>query len=109
MITRMELDPAKQRFIYGFFETYLKLSEEEEEKLMKEIRDLPEAEKTLEFPISYEKKGKEIGRKEGRLEGVKQVAEEMLKEGASLEFISKVTKLTMEELEKLKRIYKYNL
>lgn len=31
------------------------------------------------------------------------MAEEMLKEGASLEFISKVTKLTMEELEKLKK------
>ncbi|MCG5105178.1 hypothetical protein [Oceanobacillus alkalisoli] len=58
MITRMELDPAKQRFIYGFFETYLKLSKEEEEKLMKEIRDLPEAEKILKFPISYEKKEK---------------------------------------------------
>ena len=103
MITRMKLDPAKQRFIYGFFETYLKLSEEEEEKLMKEIRDLPEAEKILEIPISYEEKGKELGRKEGRLEGVKQVAKEMIKEGASLEFISKVTKLTMEELEKMKK------
>lgn len=31
------------------------------------------------------------------------VAMEMIKEGASLEFISKVTKLTMEELEKLKK------
>lgn len=103
MLTRMELDPAKQRLIYGFFETYLKLSEEEEEKLMKEIRDLPEAEKILEIPISYEEKGKELGRKEGRVEGVKQVAMEMIKEGASLEFISKVTKLTMEELEKLKK------
>jgi len=25
MIIRMELDPAKERLIYGFFETYLKL------------------------------------------------------------------------------------
>ncbi|GGN67434.1 hypothetical protein [Oceanobacillus indicireducens] len=70
---------------------------------MKEIRDLPEAEKILEIPISYEERGKELGRKEGRVEGVKQVAMEMIKEGASLEFIFKVTKLTMEELEKLKK------
>src|SRR5690625_3062960 len=33
MITRMELNPAKQRLLYGFFESYLKLSEKEEEIL----------------------------------------------------------------------------
>src|SRR5699024_2428276 len=37
MITRMEIDPAKERLIYGFFETYLELTEEEERKLMAEV------------------------------------------------------------------------
>lgn len=37
MITRMELDPARQRLIYGFFESYLKLTEQEEELLMDEV------------------------------------------------------------------------
>lgn len=107
MLTRMELDQAKQRSIYGFFETYLKLSEEEEERLMDEIKELPEADKILEIPISYEEKGKEIGMKIGKEVGKeigkKEVAFEMLKEGLSLEFISKMTKISLEEIEKLKK------
>lgn len=95
MITRMELDPARQRLIYGFFETYLKLSKEEEDKLMEEIRNLPEAEKILEIPISYEEKGKEIGKKE--------VAMEMLKKGLGVELISDVTHLKIQEIEELKK------
>ena len=65
MITRMELDPAKQRLLYGFFETYLHLTKEEEEQLMDEINKLPEAEKIFEIPIFYEEKGKEIGKELG--------------------------------------------
>ena len=99
MMTRMELDPAKQRLIYGFFETYLKLSQEEEEQVMKEIEKLPEAEKIMELPISYEEKGKEIGKEIGK----KEVAIEMLKEGSSLDFISRVTKLPKEEIKELKK------
>src|SRR5690625_3208259 len=56
MITRMELDPARQRLIYGFFESYLKLTEQEEEQLMDEVSKLPEADKIFEIPISYEEK-----------------------------------------------------
>lgn len=63
MIARMKLNPAKQRIVYGFFETYLKLTKKEEEQLMREIEDLPEAQKILEIPISYEEKGKEMGKK----------------------------------------------
>ena len=43
MITRMELNPARQRLIYGFFESYLKLTEQEEEQLMDEVNKLPKA------------------------------------------------------------------
>lgn len=99
MLTRMQLDPAKERMIYGFFETYLKLSEEEESQLMEEIEKLPEAKKLLELPISYEEKGKEIGKKEG----VRQVALKMLKEGMDAELIAKVTSLNIEEINKLKK------
>lgn len=94
MITRMELDSAKQRIVYGFFETYLNLTEEEEEQLMKEIEKLPEAEKIFEIPISYEEKGKEKGKKE--------VAIEMLKKGLNIDLIAEVTHLDIEEIEKLK-------
>lgn len=103
MITRMELDPARQRLIYGFFETYLKLSKKEEDKLMEEIRNLPEAEKILEIPISYEEKGKELGKEIGKEIGKKEVATEMLKKGLSVEFISDVTHLEVQEIERLKK------
>src|SRR5690625_5538419 len=65
MITRMKLDPAKQRLIYGFFESYLKLTNEEEEELMDKVSKRPEADKIFEIPISYEEKGKEIGKEIG--------------------------------------------
>jgi hypothetical protein len=90
----MQLDPARERIIYGFFETYMTLTEKEEETLMEEIEKLPEADEILEIPISYVEKGKEIGKKE--------VAVELLREGASLEFIAKITHLDKEEIEKLK-------
>nr|WP_240510259.1 hypothetical protein [Virgibacillus profundi] len=94
MITRMQLDPAKQRLIYGYFETYLKLTKEEEEQLMAEVEKLPEAEKIKEIPISYEEKGKEIGRKE--------VAIEMLKKGLNMDLIVEVTHMDIEEIKELK-------
>lgn len=98
MMTRMKLDAAKERLIYGFFESYLKLTEEEEEQLMSEVENLPEADKILELPISYEEKGKEIGREEG----VKRVALAMLKKGTDIDFIAEVTRLDIEEIKKLK-------
>ncbi|WP_371817503.1 Rpn family recombination-promoting nuclease/putative transposase [Virgibacillus sp. MSJ-26] len=96
MITRMELNPAKERLIYGFFETYLQLTEEEEEELMKEVENLPkeEAEWIKELPISYEEKGKAKAKKE--------VAMEMLRKGLDMDLIAEVTHLDMKDVEKLK-------
>ncbi|PAV27605.1 hypothetical protein CIL05_21160 [Virgibacillus profundi] len=102
MITRMQLDPAKQRLIYGYFETYLKLTKEEEEQLMAEVEKLPVAEKIMEIPISYEEKGKEIGKKEGEAIGVKKVAIEMLKKGLNMDLIVEVTHMDVEEIRELK-------
>ena len=65
MITRIKLDSARKRFIYGLFETYLQLTDEEEERLLKEVVNLPEAEKIKELPISYEEKGNWQERKKG--------------------------------------------
>src|SRR5699024_3313675 len=106
MITRMEIDPAKERLIYGFFETYLELTEEEERKLMAEVEKLPEADEIMKLPISYEEKGiqkgKEIGKKEGEAQGVKKVAIEMLRNGLEVELIAKVTHMDVEEIKKIK-------
>ncbi|HEY4599785.1 MAG TPA: Rpn family recombination-promoting nuclease/putative transposase [Cerasibacillus sp.] len=103
MMATMELNPAKQRLIYGFFETYLKLNDEEEEKLMEEVKKMDDAEKILELPISYEERGIKKGIKKGIERGKKEVALEMLNEGLSIEFIAKVTHLDREEIEALRR------
>jgi hypothetical protein len=95
MIARMEINPAEQILIYGFFETYLKLNEEEEEKLLEDIKQRDDADRIMEIPISYEEKGKKEGRKE--------VALEMLKEGFAINAISKVTHLAKEEIESMKK------
>ena len=54
--------------------------------------------------LMYE--AKRDGKKEGIIEGAKeeklQIAKNMLKEGANIEFIIRVTGLTKEEIEKLK-------
>src|SRR5690625_938597 len=107
MLVRLKVNPAEQRLLYGFFETYLKLNEEEEEELMREVKDLSDAKEILEIPISYEEKGKKIGRmegiKKGRQEEKVNVAIGLLAEGISKEVIMKITKLSMDEINKLDR------
>ncbi|WP_396234517.1 hypothetical protein [Caldifermentibacillus hisashii] len=97
MLVRMQLDPARQRLIYGFFERYLKLTDEEEKVLMQEVNKLdPElASKIMELPISYEEKGKEIGRKEEQ----RKIAEKMIKERFPLNIIAKITEIPVEEIK----------
>ncbi|WP_240507972.1 hypothetical protein [Virgibacillus indicus] len=103
MMTRMELNPAKTRLIYGFFEQYLTLEKREEEQLMENIKQLDEAEKIFELPISWEEKGKEEGREEGKLEEKRNIAHAMLSKGLPEELIKEVTGLSKEEMEKVKQ------
>src|SRR5699024_11904976 len=44
MISRMKLDPAKMQLMYGFFETYLQLNEEEEQIMREKVDELPKEE-----------------------------------------------------------------
>jgi len=101
MLVRMELDPAKSKFIHDFFEVYLKLDSKEEEKLMKDIRDLDGVKEFLELPNSWEERGIRKGVEKGMRQGVKKVALEMLKKGLPIELIEEVTELSRSEIEKL--------
>lgn len=103
MLIRLNVNSADQRLLYGFFESYLKLNETEEERFMAEARKFEEAEEILEIPISYEEKGKEIGRKEGRLKEKIDVAQALIKEGVSKDIIMKTTKLSLTEIERLEQ------
>ena len=63
MLVRMELDPARTTLLTGFFETYLKLNEEEEKQLEAEIGkiDTKEAERMMDITTSWERKGRAEG------------------------------------------------
>ncbi|WP_051359562.1 hypothetical protein [Paucisalibacillus globulus] len=93
MMTSMELNPAKERLIFGFFERYLKLNEKEEAILMENIKHLEEADKIMELPISWEEKGKK--------EEKKNIARTMLENGYPIKEIQKLTGLNRNEIEKL--------
>lgn len=95
----MELDPARTRFVFDFFEQYLKLSEEEEEVLMQEVSQMDNAHEFTKLPNSYE----ERGIKKGIKQGIEQVAFGMLKEGLSIELIVKTTYLDKETIERLQK------
>ena len=70
MLARMELDPTKTEILLGFFETYLRLNQEEENKLQAEFENLNGTEaKVMEIISSYRREGRIEGKKEGKLEG----------------------------------------
>ncbi|MBB5354185.1 putative transposase/invertase (TIGR01784 family) [Anoxybacillus mongoliensis] len=106
MLVRMELDEAKQRLLFGFFETYVKLSDEEERRLRSEVNEM---EKVLELMISYEQKALEKGREEGMKQGIKQgikqgmthLIQTMARKGMTVQDIANVTDLAEEEVREL--------
>src|SRR5690625_108024 len=118
----LKIDQEKQAFLFRFFDVYLKLTREEEDELMAEIKKDQESFDISSLPISFVEWGKEVGREEGRVEGrekgreegrkegrkegreaeQERVALKMLQENISLEVIMKVTELDEEQLEKLK-------
>lgn len=63
MIVRMELDPARNHLLAGFFDQYHILNESEEEELEKEIKSLnrDEAIKVMELKTAWEERGIEKG------------------------------------------------
>src|SRR5690554_3727846 len=84
LLTRLELDKARETLITGFFESYLQLNDEEEKVFFEEVKkmDKKERDEVMEIMTSYERKGMEKGiekgiekgRKAGIEEGILQVA-----------------------------------
>ncbi|MBB5175056.1 Rpn family recombination-promoting nuclease/putative transposase [Texcoconibacillus texcoconensis] len=117
MLVRMNIDAARQTLISGFFETYLQLTPEEEEKLLNEVKKMSnqEGEKVMELMVSYERRGmekgmeigkeegKKLGKGEGKIEERINIAKSMLKKEADENFITEVTGLSYEEIELLKK------
>ncbi len=111
MLVRLELDPVRTELIAGFFETYLKLTEDEEKQLFDEIKTLEreEEEKVMQLTTSWHRKGREEGREEGIKEGFEagkketliEVARKMLEKGYTIEEIEIITKLSKETIKNL--------
>lgn len=60
MLARMRLDPARMELLGGFFETYLRLSQEEEDQLYSELGKLDrrETDIIMQITISWHEKGR---------------------------------------------------
>jgi len=99
MLVRMELDEAKQRLLFGFFETYVKLSDEEEQQLRSEVNEMEakEKEQVMELMISYERKALEKGRKQG----MKHIVQAMVRKGLDVKEIAYMAELSEEEVKQL--------
>ena len=87
------------------------LSEEDLEKVVKRLYEL-NSDKNLwtlydkedlnrQISESKKKEGQAIGKKEGKAEEKIEIAKNMLKENADINFISRVTGLTVEEINKM--------
>lgn len=102
MLANMRLDLARNTLLTAFFETYLRLNKAEDEEYRQRLtRELnpEEVRKFMEITTSYHEKGREEGFKEGK----RNVALTALKEGASLEFVMKITGLNKEELLEMQK------
>lgn len=83
------------------YELWQSLNENEEERDAAERRYLDLA--SLEYAKKYEYNlGKEEGKEEGKVENQKEIALAMLKEKFPIDLIEKITKLSKEEIEKIK-------
>jgi predicted transposase/invertase (TIGR01784 family) len=115
MLLRMELDPARLTLLTGFFDTYLRLNEVEEQKVIEEVKAMSskEGEKIMEIINSYERKGREIGKQEGKREGKREgrqegreeaimmVAKRMKEKGKTNEEIADLMGLDIEVIERI--------
>ncbi|UCZ54949.1 transposase [Bacillus shivajii] len=100
MLLRLQLDKARETMIAGFFETYLKLNEQEERQFQEEVKAMSpkEGDKIMEIMTSYERKGMEKGMEKG----ISAVAKKLLSKGMPVEEIIEVTGLSKEQVEQLK-------
>lgn len=99
MLIRLNVDEAKQRLLIGFFETYVKLTEQEEKQFQNEVKKMggKEGEQVMELIISYEQKGKIEGAKEKEREMI----QKMVEKGMSITQIAHLLDRSEEEVRRV--------
>ncbi|HLQ72684.1 MAG TPA: transposase [Bacillota bacterium] len=103
MISRMKLDPAKMQLMYGFFETYLQLNEEEEQIMREKVDELPKEESDLvsQLPNSYFDRGMKEGLEQGIEQGQAELVHTMFSNGLTARDIEQATNLSVERIKQL--------
>ena len=102
MLVNMQLDLARMTLLTGFFETYLKLNEEEERELAEELGkiDKEEAAKMMEITTSWQEKGRIKGIVEGQADLlIRQLKKKFTNMPADME--TRVRGLSAEKLQQL--------
>ncbi|QFS51815.1 Rpn family recombination-promoting nuclease/putative transposase [Nostoc sphaeroides] len=91
LLATLKLDPARMQLISGFVDTYLRLDTTEEQVFQAAIdtMGLTEREEIMEIVTSWEQKALE------------KVAVNLLREGMAVEAITRVTGLTVEQVQQL--------
>ncbi len=117
ILVQLRLEPSRLRFLAGFVDQYLRLSEEETGIFSQELEKMhmrrEERETVMELTTSWELKGREEGlreglkegRNEGRKEGRKESILEMLEHrfGKSCELLTAIEAVQSDDL--LKRLF----
>ncbi|MDG5788840.1 transposase [Evansella sp. AB-P1] len=100
IIIRLELDKARESLLTGFFETYLKLTDDEEYRFKEEVKamDPKEGERIMEVITSYER----IGMEKGMEKGIEKVAKRMLEKGKQVDEIAELTGLSIVDVDRLR-------
>jgi predicted transposase/invertase (TIGR01784 family) len=103
LLVTLRLDPAKMSLVSKFVDTYLQLDRDEEKTFQAEVdrMDVAQKEEIMQVTTSWERKGIEQGKLEGKLENQRSIALNMLKDNLPLEQISRWTGLSIAELQKL--------
>ena len=103
LLATFKLDPARQRLISGFIDTYLRLNAKETLQFRRKIARLPdrnERDKVMELTTSWKEEGRQEGRREERLALVSRLLER--KVGPLSATVAKqVRRLSGERLERL--------
>jgi predicted transposase/invertase (TIGR01784 family) len=103
LLVTLRLDPAKTRLISKFVDAYLRLDMKEEQMFQAEIdtMGLVQKEAIMETMTSWEEKGLEKGLEQGLERATQTIALNMLKDNFPLEQITRLTGLTIEQLQAL--------
>ena len=97
LLLTLKLDPARMQMISGFFDVYLNLNEQENQAFKTAVDRMglsdEEEEKYMEIMTSWEREGAE--------KATERIAINLLREGSTVEFVTKITGLTTERVREL--------